>query len=121
MMSLMPTAMPRSGPALAARAFWSRQTNAPMAFSCTAIASCDCAMAASGESSPDSMRRWSSASEIMGTFLEGDKAGFTEQIGPGQADAMLDRTFQLREAAACTTEQPAPRSLPIRIGSTGYG
>ena len=34
MMSLMPTAMPRSGPALCARGLSSRQTKAPMVFSC---------------------------------------------------------------------------------------
>ena len=41
MMSLMPTAMPRSGPALTARALLSWQTKAPMVFSCAAIASSD--------------------------------------------------------------------------------
>jgi hypothetical protein len=40
-----------------------------MVFSCASIASSDCASAASGESSPEEMRRWRLESEIIGGFL----------------------------------------------------
>src|SRR6516162_1474456 len=66
MMSLMPTAMPRSGPAFCACGFSARFAKAPITLSCVAIASCDCLRAASGDNSSPSMRRFRSASEIMG-------------------------------------------------------
>src|SRR5258708_23220728 len=66
MMSLMPTAMPRSGPAPAARTVLARQTKAPMVLSCASIASHDWLIAVAAERSPDSIRRWSSARDIIG-------------------------------------------------------
>jgi hypothetical protein len=71
MMSLIPTAMPRSGPLSCARGLLARQTKAPMAFSPASMAANDSASAASGDSAPCSMRRFCSASEIIGFFLPG--------------------------------------------------
>src|ERR1700722_381878 len=85
MMSLMPTAMPRSRPVPAARGFSERQTKAPMVLSCASIASHDRAIAASGESSPESIWRCNSASEIIGIyFLQKGPTAFTDRLGIGQ-------------------------------------
>ena len=70
-----------------ARGFSARQTKAPMVLSCPPMASTDCAIAASAESSPDSIRRWSSASEIMGMRFLREPTAFTERVGIGQAQA----------------------------------
>src|SRR5215216_3776360 len=85
MMSLIPTAMPRNGPALGAWAARRWQTKAPIVLSCAAIASSDCAIAASAERSPEAMRRWRSASEIMARLRQGDEAGFKDDVRIGQA------------------------------------
>src|ERR1700724_438593 len=85
MMSLMPTAMPRNGPVPAARGFSERQTKAPMVLSCASIASHDRAIAASGESSPESIWRCNSASEIIGIYsLQKGPTAFTDRLGIGQ-------------------------------------
>src|SRR5262249_54070088 len=65
MMSLMPTAMPRSGPSFCARGLAARNAKAPISFSRASIALSDCANAASGDISPLSIRRLRSTSEIM--------------------------------------------------------
>src|SRR3954447_5886840 len=84
-MSLMPTAMPRSGPLLDAPTSSAGQTNAPMVLSRASMACSDCAIAASPESSPESIRRCSSASEIIGRFPQQDQTAFTDRVGIGQA------------------------------------
>src|SRR3954454_3364908 len=67
MMSLMPTAMPRSGP-FDAQTFSARHTNAPMTLSCSSIALRDCSIAASGERAPEAIRAWSSTSDIISSI-----------------------------------------------------
>src|SRR6187200_458834 len=115
MMSLIPTAMPRRGPSLAARAAGSRLTKAPIVLSCSAIACCDCAIASSAARSPWEMRRCKSTSEIMGrAFLMAKSCcwqiltAFTDPELPGQAGWSLDRTLRLREA----------RTMNDRLSST---
>jgi hypothetical protein len=73
--------MPRSGPAPAARTFSLRHTKAPMVFSCAPIASSDWVMAASAERSPESIRRWSSASDIIGIIPYRRPDSFYEAYG----------------------------------------
>src|SRR5229473_167195 len=85
MMSLIPTAMPRSGPALAARTVSLRQTKAPMVFSSAPITSSDWVMAASAERSPESIRRRSSASDSIGINPYEHRTAFTERVAIGQA------------------------------------
>src|SRR6266852_856640 len=97
MMSLMPTAMPRSGPALAARRVLARQTKAPMVLSYASIASHDWRIAASAERSPDSIRRWSSASDIIGII----SFGRLEFYGPDRDQASgWERIFSTRHGRA---------------------
>src|SRR5258705_8418 len=82
----MPTAMPRSGPALCAGGLSSRQTKAPIDFSCALVASSDCAIAASAERSPASMRRWRSVSEIMVIVQLGER-----RLAKRQRQLVLDQ------------------------------
>src|SRR6476660_9704327 len=99
MMSLIPTAIPRSGPSLAAGAAGARQTKAPMVLSCVAICSRDCAIAPSADSSPFAMRRCRSASEIMADFpfFSLDPLLRTPS-SPGKSLLSLDRILWLKEA-----------------------
>src|SRR3954467_5398197 len=114
MMSLMPTAIPRSGPAAAAWVFWARQTKAPMLFSPAPIASSDRASALSDDSSPESMRRWSSARETIGIAIplkrpvrfstDPGAAGQVYAVAPGKrrgavAFKPLPHTLQLIQTA----------------------
>src|SRR6478752_7767996 len=85
MMSLMPTAIPRSGPAPAGSTALARQTKAPMVLSWAAIASSDWSIAPSAERSPESIRRWSSASEIIGMVPLQGPYSFYEPVGIGRA------------------------------------
>src|SRR5580700_4060211 len=77
-----------------------------MVFSRSPIASRDWTMAASGESSPESMRRWSSKSEIIGMFswrgpqrfYEARKDGSNPLPLEGGMDTRTPRTTHLSDA-----------------------
>src|ERR1700730_13037853 len=117
MMSLMPTAMPRSGPAPVARGFSARQTKAPMRFSAAPIASSDWASALSDDNSPESIRRWSSAREIIGITIPLKRPArvFTDLGANGQVSCRA--SGERRSAVAF---KPLPHTLQL-IQTTGGG
>src|SRR3954464_6275346 len=103
MMSLMPTAMPRSGPS-DVQTCSARHTNAPMTLSCSSIAVRDCSIAASGERAPEAIRAWSSTSDIISSipprprpdaFTRAARRGASGPRKRAQRDIFIDHTLKL--------------------------
>src|SRR5260370_4733390 len=121
MIALMPAAILRSGPAPAAATVLARQAKAPMVLSWALIASSDWSIAVSAERSPESIRRWSSASEIIGIVPLQGSDSFYGPVGIGQAQRYprlscpaLCRTPRLSSISARKNVEGRDQARPYR-------